>query len=433
MKQFNKEERSWIMYDWANSAFATIMLAAVFPVFFVNMAGGEGTYGSMWWARGISLSRVILGIFAPVIGALIAYKGIKKRLFVSFIALGILFHVLLVFQDNWMWLLVGYIFAYMFWSAGNIIYDSYLPDVTAKDRMDKVSAWGYAMGYIGGSTIPFIFSIFLILFGESDWFPFVVDNITAVRISILITAVWWAVFSIPMIKNVRHKYEVEAPQYGLMKQAFGNVWITAKKIMKNKGLFLFIIAYFFYIDGVGTIIGMATAYGAELGLGAEGMIGALFVTQIVAIPCSILFGKLADRVNSINIIATAVCIYLAICITAFIMGFGLEEYWFGEDVATIMFWVLALMVGTVQGGIQATSRAVYGRLVPPEESGEYFGFFEIFGRFAAIIGPFLYAMVFSITGRPSFSMFSVIIIFIIGLTILLFSKKHLDLRPVKEV
>jgi len=162
------------MYDWANSAFATIMLAAVFPVFFVGMAGGEGTPGSMWWARGIAIARLVLGIAAPVIGAIIAYKGYKMRLFVSFISIGILFHLFLAFQATWQMLLVGYIFTSIFWSASNIIYDSYLPDVTTKDRMDRVSAWGFAMGYIGGSTIPFLISIILIMFGEQ--FPVPIDN-----------------------------------------------------------------------------------------------------------------------------------------------------------------------------------------------------------------------------------------------------------------
>ena len=450
MKQFNKEERSWIMYDWANSAFATIMLAAVFPVFFVGMAGGEGTVGSLWWARGIAIARLLLGLAAPVIGAVIAYKGYKKRLFVNFIALGILAHLFLSFQSSWQFLLIGYIVANMLWSASNIVYDSFLPDVTTKNRMDKVSAWGFAMGYIGGSTIPFIISIILLIFGESfpvwihgsEWvytegasfwynFPHISATM-AVRISIVMTAVWWGVFSVPMIKNVHHKYEQEIPEKGMIGEAFKKIFETAKKISKNKGILVFIIAYFFYIDGVGTVISMATAYGAELGLGDVGMIGALFVTQIVAMPFSILFGKLADKYNSINLIIVAICIYLVICLTGFIMGFGLEEYWFGVDVATILFWALAFMVGTVQGGIQATSRAVYGRMVPPESAGEYFGFFEIFGRFAAILGPFLYQLMLGITGRPSVSILSIIVIFITGLVILVAGKKHIKLRPASE-
>jgi UMF1 family MFS transporter len=224
---------------------------------------------------------------------------------------------------------------------------------------------------------------------------------------------------------VHHKYGTESPKKGFIKVTFKNIAATAKKIAKNKGLMLFILAYFFYIDGVGTVIRMATAYGAELGLGAEGMIGALFVTQVVAFPFSVLFGKLAKNRNPINLIIVAICIYIVICITGFVMGFGLEEYWFGVDTALIFFWALAFMVGTVQGGIQAISRSTFGRLVPPEKSGEYFGFFEIFGRFAAILGPALYALMLQFTGRPSISILSIILIFVTGLILLLFGKKHI--------
>ena len=421
LKQFTKEERSWIMYDWANSVFATIMVAAVFPVFFVAMAGGEETPGSAWWGWGTAFARLLLGVAAPIIGAILDYRGYKKKLFVTFLSLGVLFTLLLSAQTSWQMLLLGYILASMCWSAGNFIYDSYLPDVTTRERMDKVSAWGYALGYIGGSTIPFTVSIFLLLFGEN----FGIDADLAVRISIVMTAVWWGVFSIPMIRDVHHKYGVDSPKKGFMREALKNAVSTARKIAKNKGMFIFIIAYFFYIDGVGTVIGMATAYSSELGLDAAGMIGALFLTQIVAIPFSMLFGKLAKVMNPINLLACAIGVYIVICIKGFIMGFGLEMAWFDESVAIIIFWALAFLVGTVQGGVQAISRSTFGRLVPPENSGEYFGFFEIYGRFSTILGPFLYATVLTITGRPSISMLSIIFIFLIGLTILLAGRRHI--------
>jgi len=324
-------------------------------------------------------------------------------------------------QSDWQFLLVGYIIANIFWSACNFIYDSYLPDITTADRMDQVSATGFAMGYIGGSTIPFIISIALILFGEN----FGIDMTMAVRISIVLTAVWWGLFSIPMIRDVHHKYGKSAPENDAFKTTFCNVIKTAKKITKNKGLFLFIVAYFFYIDGVGTVITMATAYGAELELGDVGMIGALFLTQIVAFPCSILFGRLSKKTNPLNLIFAAIFTYIGICIIGFFMGFGLELAWFGTDVAIILFWILAFLVGTVQGGIQAISRSCFGRLVPPENSGEYFGFFEIFSRFSAILGPFLYATILRMTGRASFSILSTVLLFIVGLVILIFSRKHL--------
>jgi len=425
-KNFTKAEWSWIMYDWAEAAFTTIMMAAIFPVFFVTVAGGEGSLGSSWWAIGISISRVILGIAAPIIGAIISYKGYKKRLFVSFVSIGILMTLLLAVNTHgsWQFLLIGYIFALMFRSAASFVYDSYLPDVTTKDRMDMVSTYGFGIGYIGGSTIPFVASILLILFGPQ----FGIDMLMAVRISIALTAIWWAVFSWPMIRDVHHKYAVEAPKKGVfMKDSLKNVWSTAKKIAKHKGMLFFLIAYFFYIDGVGTIINLATAYGAELGLDMVGMIGALFVTQIVAFPCSIIFGKLAKKIHSIKLIAIAICIYIGICIVGFIMGFGLETNLFGVDTAIIFFWSLAFMVGTVQGGIQALSRSTFGRLVPAENSGEFFGFFEIYGRFSTILGPFLYATVLNITGRPDFSILSIMLTFIVGLTILLSVRKHIKL------
>jgi len=429
MKQFTKVERSWIMYDWADSVFATIMMAAVFPMFFTGMAGGEGSPGSMWWAIGMVITQIILGFSAPILGAIIDFKGYKKRLFVIFLVAGIIVLLILAFQSAWQALLIGYILANIFWSSTMVIYDSYLPDVTTKDRMDKVSAWGYGMGYIGGSTIPFIISIILIVFGSHVG----IDNTMAVRISIVLTAVWWGVFSIPIIRDVHHKYGAEAPRKRVIRQTFKNAVATGKKIVKNKGVFMFIIAFFFYIDGVGSIIRMATSYGTELGLGQNGMIGAMLLMQIVAFPFSILFGKLSKKYNPINTITTAICIYLVICLVGFIMGFGLEQYWFDANFAIILFWALAFLVGTVQGGIQAISRSTFGQLIPPENSGEYFGFFEIFGRFSAIIGPGLYAMILAITGRPSVSILGIVAVFVIGLVILTIGRKHMKLEQGTQV
>jgi len=431
--KFTREEKSWIMYDWANSSFATIMLAAVFPVFFVSVAGGEGTPGSMWWGYGASGSRLLLAFAAPIIGAIIDYKGYKKRLFITFLSLGLLAHFFLAFQTRWQLLLVGYVIANIFWSACNLVYDSYLPDITTPERMDRVSANGYAMGYIGGSTIPFVISIALIMI-SMDMFdvsaiPFLdnLDMTLAVQISIVLTAVWWGLFSIPMIRDVHHKHGSAVPEQHVVLETFRSVISTAVRIFSNKGLFLYIVAYFFYIDGVGTVITMATAYGAELELGMVGMIGALFVTQIVAVPFSILFGRLSKKINPLNLIFAAILIYMGICVVGFLMGFGLESAWFGISEATILFWILAAMVGTVQGGIQALSRSCFGRLVPPENSGEFFGFFEIFSRFSSILGPFLYATILRTTGRASFSILSTVLLFGVGLTILIVARK--DLRP----
>ena len=409
------------MYDWANSVFATIMMASVFPVFFVGMAGGPDSPGSMWWAIGLVASRFIVGIAAPFLGAVIDYKGYKKKLFCFFLSAGFIFTLFAAVAGTWQLLLLAYICASIFWTACNQIYNSFLPDVSTKDRMDRVSATGFAMGYLGGSTIPFMVSIALILFGGN----FGIDNTLAVRISVVMTAVWWGVFSIPIIKNVHHKYGDDLPDTGLYRQAFWNMVSTAKKISKNKSVFFFIAAYLFYIDGVGTIIGIATAYGTDLGLDGPGMIAALFLTQIVAIPFSLLFGRLSEKTNPLNLIVAAILVYCVISSLGFAMGFGLEEGLFGTGTALIMFWALAFMVGTVQGGIQAISRSTYGRLIPPEQSGEYFGFFEIIGRFAAIMGPSLYALVLGTTGRSSFGILAIIALFVTGLVILLKGRKYI--------
>lgn len=421
LKKFNKEEKSWIMFDWANSAFSTIMVSAVFPIFFTSMAGGEDSPGSAWWASGIVISRLIVGFLAPFIGAIIEYAGYKKKLFITFLSIALLFTLSTALFYDWRLLLLGYIIANMCYSLTFQIYDSFLPDVTTKERMDEVSATGYAMGYIGGSTIPFIGSIAMIL---------TIGGTLAVRLSIILTVVWWLIFSIPIIKNVTHKHEQKVPKK-LVKQSFINVFNTAKKIKQNKALFYFLIAYFFYIDGVGTIINIATAFGTDIGLDGNGMLIALFVTQIVAFPMSILYGKLAKKTNPINLIITAVTTYCFIVVVGFFMAFGLEEYWFGLNTALALFFLLATLVGTAQGGIQAISRSLYGKMIPASESGDYFGFFEIFGRFASILGPTIYIIIMNLTGRVSFSISGIILLFFVGLFILLKNKKTISFVETK--
>lgn len=424
---FNKEEKSWIMYDWADSVYSTIMLAAIFPVFFVGIAGGEDTLGSMWWGIGNTAANILVGVLAPFIGSLVQFSGYKKRMLIMFITLGTLFTFATAFMNTWQLLLIFYIISRIGHASAFKVYDMFLPDVTTKERMDKVSARGYAMGYIGGSTIPFVISISLILFGDAIG----VDTVLATRISIVITAVWWAVFSIPIIKNVHHKYEKETPtgtKLKLYKQIWSNSIETGKKIMKDQALRYFILAYFLYIDGVGSVITLATAFGSEIGLSTNDLIIALFLTQIVAFPFSIWFGKLSEKIGSIKVIIAAILIYFVICVVGFIMGFGIEEYWFGLDVATILFYTLATLVGTVQGGIQAISRSTFGKLIPPKESGNYFGFFEIFGRFATILGLGMYSVVLGLTGRASFGILSIIGVFFAGLLIMLKGKEQINER-----
>ena len=418
--KITKQERSWILYDWANSVYATIMMAAVVPIYFSTIAEAAGQEGDSWWSVATTIAMLLTAFGAPLIGAFADYWGYKKKLFVIFLTVGLSFTAFSAITVNWVGLMIGYIVSHMAFNAGNLVYDSFLPDVTTRDRMDKISAYGFALGYIGGSTIPFIVSIILIQFGDKIG----LTGTLPVQISIGIAVVWWLLFSIPFLKNVKQIHGIDKPKTGIVEETFMNAIKTAIKIFKDKKVFYFVLAYFFYIDGVGTVITMSTAYGATLKLDATGMILALLVTQLVAFPCSIIFGNIARKIGSLKMITVAIIIYLAVCIVGFIMGFGLEEKWFGTETALILFWILAFMVGTVQGGIQALSRSYFGKIIPPENAGEYFGFFDIFGKFAAIIGPFLYFIAKTVTGRSSFAILSLVVLFLIALMVMTIGKKH---------
>lgn len=420
-KRFTKAEKSWIMYDWANSIYATNIMAAIFPIYFAMQANETG---NKLYGFAVSAAALVVALLAPILGAIGDFSGMKKKLFAGFLVLGLVFTAVMAAFEDWRLMLVGFILSRIGFSGSCLFYDSFLTDVTTPERMDRVSSWGYAMGYIGGSTIPFIISIAVMLLMN--------QSVLSYKIAILIVVVWWAVFSIPFLKNVKQQYSVEDAPQALAKEAFRNAWKTFKDILKDKKILFFIIAYFFYIDGVDTIISMATNYGETLGLGAIGMILALLVTQIVAVPFSILFGNLAKKVGAMRMIAIAVCVYFVITILGFFMGFNIEQAELsGGDIeaalklSSTLFWILATLVGTVQGGIQALSRSYFGQLIPPERSNEYYGFLDIFGKFSCVIGPALYAATYAATGRASLGILSIIVLFFGGIVALFAGRKYM--------
>ena len=420
-KRFTKAEKSWIMYDWANSIYATNIMAAIFPIYFAMQANETG---NKLYGFAVSAAALVVAVLAPILGAIGDFSGMKKKLFAGFLVLGLVFTAVMAAFEDWRLMLVGFILSRIGFSGSCLFYDSFLTDVTTPERMDRVSSWGYAMGYIGGSTIPFIISIAVMLLLN--------QSVLSYKIAILIVVVWWAVFSIPFLKNVKQQYSVEDAPQALAKEAFRNAWKTFKDILKDKKILFFIIAYFFYIDGVDTIISMATNYGETLGLGAIGMILALLVTQIVAVPFSILFGNLAKKVGAMRLIALAVCVYFVITILGFFMGFNIEQAELsGGDIeaalrlSSTLFWILATLVGTVQGGIQALSRSYFGQLIPPERSNEYYGFLDIFGKFSCVIGPALYAATYAATGRASLGILSIIVLFFGGMVALFAGRKYM--------
>ncbi len=418
--KFTKTEKSWILYDWANSIYATNMLATLFPILFAMVCEQAGQDNLVLLSYGTSIATFTVAILAPLLGALGDNKGYKKKFFTAFMLIGVIATAYSGFATNYAFMLVGYIFSYIGFSGANVFYDSFLTDVTTTDKMDKVSSWGFAMGYTGGSTLGFIISIvILIVMG--------MDNPTAYSIVFTFTSVWWLVFSIPMLKNVHQKHYVVANNKQLLASSMKNLKHTVLDIVKNKKMLCFIFAYFFYIDGVNTIITISTSYGSSLGLDSIGMILALLVTQIVAVPCSLIFNKLAEKYNTINLLIFAVSMYIGIAILGFIMGIIIEIDPEMVDVSLILFWILAIWVGTVQGGIQALSRSYFAKLVPPEKSNEYFGFFDIFGKFAAVIGPVLVGSITLITGSSAVSVLSISILFILGLTLLLIGRKKYSL------
>ena len=419
-KRFNGKEWSWIMYDWANSIYATNISAAIFPILYSQVAG-KGTTGDLLYGYAVSLANLLVAVLAPYLGSIADFRGMKKKLWTLFLLLGVVFTAVMGLVGSWKLMLLGFVISRIGFSGSCLFYDSFLTDVTTPERMDKVSAWGFAMGYIGGSTIPFLISIaIMLLMKQSE---------LSMRIAVLIVPVWWLLFSIPFMRNVHQVSYVDTPPRELGKVAWKNTVQTFKRILKDKAILFFLCAYFFYIDGVDTIISMATKYGDTLGLGAIGMILALLVTQLVAMPCSILFGNLAKKFSALKLITFAVLMYGFITVIGFLMGFLVDFHDLlgmtqegAIGVSSVLFWILATLVGTVQGGIQALSRSYFGQLIPAERSGEYFGFMDIFGKFACVIGPALYQLFYGLTGKACFGILSIILLFILGFAFLIKGK-----------
>ncbi|MBQ3211284.1 MAG: MFS transporter [Oscillospiraceae bacterium] len=432
-KRFSKVEWSWIFYDWANSIWSTNIDAAIWPIYFavvVDRLANAGQINNIY-GYAVSAANFIVAIMAPFLGGIGDFKGMKKKLWKIFMLIGVAFTLVMAVFNQWQLMLIGFVVSRIGFSGSILFYDSFLTDITTPERMEKVSSWGYAMGYIGGSTIPFIISIVIMfLMDMSD---------LSYKIAIGIVPVWWLLFSIPFWKNVEQVHYVETPPTELLKAAVGNTVRTFKEILSNKVVLFFILAYFFYIDGVGTIISMATNYGSTLGLGTIGMILALLVTQIVAMPFSIFFGNWGKKYGALKMITIAVVVYTVITIIGFGMGFIVDfhemlgmSYDEAIGISSVLFWVLATLVGTVQGGIQALSRSYFGQIIPPERSNEYYGFLDIFGKFAAVIGPALYALVFGLSGKASYGILSVIILFILGLVFLKIGKPYFTEHEMKK-
>ncbi|GHH96861.1 MFS transporter [Neobacillus kokaensis] len=408
MGRMSKQEKSWVFYDWANSAYSILITTAVFPLYFkaaASEAGLSATTSTAYWGYANSFATLLISICAPVLGSIADFKGFKKRFFTFFFALGIIFTFMLavVPSNQWLILLICYMLTVIGFGGTNIFYDAFLVDVTTEERMNRISSHGFAMGYIG-STIPFILGIALIILSQQQILPISVS--IASQLAFAITALWWGLFTIPMLKNVNQVYYKERVANPIT-NSFKQLFETFKKIKLYRPLFLFLLAYFFYIDGVNTIITMSTAYGSDLGIDSTNLLIILFATQVVAAPFAVLYGKLADKFQTKRMLLVGIFVYIVICTYAYFLKTVLD------------FWILAMLVASSQGGIQALSRSYFARLVPKENANEFFGFYSIFYKFAAILGPFLVGITAQMTGNTNSGVFSLIILFIIGAVILL--------------
>ncbi|WP_160718928.1 MFS transporter [Bacillus sp. USDA818B3_A] len=408
MSRMSKQEKSWVFYDWANSAYSILITTAIFPLYFkaaANSSGLAASTSTAYWGYANSFATLLISLCAPILGSIADFKGFKKRFFTFFFALGIIFTLLLavVPSHQWLTLLIFYMITVIGFGGTNIFYDAFLVDVTTEERMNQISSKGFAMGYIG-STIPFILGITLILLSQQGILPLSVTS--ASQAAFAITALWWGLFTIPMLKNVRQIYYKERVPNPVA-NGFRQLFITFKKIRLYRPLFLFLLAYFFYIDGVNTIITMSTAYGSDLGITSTNLLIILFATQVVAAPFAVLYGKLADRFKGKTMLLVGIFVYVVICIYAYFLQ------------STLDFWILAMLVASSQGGIQALSRSYFAKLVPKESANEFFGFYSIFYKFAAILGPFLVGLTAQLTGNTNSGVFSLIVLFIIGGLLLL--------------
>ena len=388
-KRFTTLEKSWILYDVGNSAF-TLLVATLLPIYFNALASGSGLnedlYLSYWGYAG-SIATVLVAFIGPICGALSDRKGFKKPIFILSVLLGAAGCLILGVPSGWLLFLAVYVIAKVGYHSSLVFYDSMLPEITDEERIDNVSTHGYAWGYIG-SVIPFVLCLVLVLAGGS----FGIDQGTAMVISFALTAAWWIIFTLPLLRHYKQTDCQNAGKHPVA-DAFRQIAATFRKAKEQKHIFVYLLAFFFFINGVYTIIDMATAYGTALGLDTTGLLLALLLTQIVAFPCAILFGKLSANHDSAKLMK--ICIICYTCITLFAVF--LVTQW--------QFWVLATLVGMFQGAIQALSRSYLGKIVPVNQSGEFFGLMDICGKGASFIGMALVGFINQITAGLEVNVF----------------------------
>ena len=391
-------ERAWILYDVGNSAFV-LLVATLIPIFF-NALAEEGGLSSVdylaYWGYAASAVTIITAVLSPILGTLADTRGFKKPIFILCLVVGVAGCCAMGLAKTWLPFLLIFVFAKVGFSGSLVFYDSMLSDVTTPDRMDVVSSRGYAWGYIG-SCVPFVVCLALVLGSGAIG----LSQMTALNIALFITAAWWLAMTLPLLKTYRQLHYVEVEKHAI-RQSFARIGHTLRHLHEDKQVFWFLLAFFCYIDGVYTIIDMATAYGTALGLDTTGLLLALLVTQIVAFPSALIFGRLSAKYPSSQLIPVCIAAYTGIAVFAFF----LTQQW--------QFWVLAVLVGMFQGGVQALSRSHFAKIIPAEKSGEYFGLFDICGKGASFLGTMIVSVGSQLTGSPNVGVGSIAGLFVLG-------------------
>ncbi|HCT90756.1 MAG TPA: MFS transporter [Lachnospiraceae bacterium] len=399
--KLNKLEKYWILYDVGNSAFV-LLVATIIPIYFNTLAENAGISPVdylAFWGYAASAATVIVALIGPVLGTVADTQGFKKPLFAASMAVGAIGCAVLSVPRSWFLFLIVFVIARIGYNASLIFYDSMLVDITTTERMDTVSSHGYAWGYLG-SCIPFILSLVLVLFGGQLG----LSTHMAMTLAFLLNAAWWLAATLPLLKTYRQENFVRLPDRPV-RSSFTRLAATLKDIRQQKHIFLFLLAFFFFIDGVYTIIDMATAYGSSLGFDTQGLLLALLVTQLVAFPCALVFSALSKRYETSRLLRICIVAYIGIALFAI----QLDKQW--------EFWLLAVLVGMFQGAIQALSRSYFAKIIPSEKSGEYFGIYDIFGKGASFMGATLVGIIAQATGIPNAGVAVLAVLFVIGFII----------------
>ena len=406
-RKLSKNAWKWAFYDWANSGFATTVMAGFFPIFFKSFWAGDLDSAQSTFVIGSvnSLIGLLIAISAPILGAIADAGKTKKRFLFIFASLGIIATGYLFFipESSWKLAVVFYGLGVIGFSGGNIFYDALIVSVSSPDERNRTSSLGFSLGYLGGGLL-FLLNVAMYLY--PNWFG-LSGPADAVLWSFLSVAIWWFIFSMPLLLYVKETSDlVEKENNNIVSTAFTNLLSTAKSVRNYKKVVIFLLAYFLYMDGVDTIIRMATSYGSDIGLSASSMISALLLTQFVGFPATLVFGFYADKFGYKESLTFAIIVYIGVVLFSSQMDTATE------------FFIVAGIIGLVQGGVQAISRSYFSNLIPQDKAAEFFGFYNFIGKSSVFLGPFMVSGIALLTGSPSIGILSLLILFIPGLILL---------------